>query len=156
MKRSKTLGFIMIWVSGIAMYMLLAIFFWLEATAAPLGAVDPSEPITLGYVYDNHEDDFGSWKVAYMSIMATIQGMAAGHCTIDGEVDWSCQDTRANQLLEYVQSVTYEGQGDATRGDVVNEFFDTCIQAELDRDIYVHAATIIFVEAARRKYELSQ
>lgn len=142
--RKEKLGLVMIGVSGFVMYMLLAIFFWMEATAAPLEA--EQDMMSLGYIYDQHKaDEFFSFTAVYFGIMSAMSSKAITDCTTDGEIDFSCADTRNKMIGGYLVQVTENVTGKNTRRGMVDVFWQYAVDSKYDRDIPLATALAVFV-----------
>lgn len=163
MKRTKTLGFVMIWVSGLVMYMLLAIFFWLEATAAPLaGSTNDLAFDSIGSMYEMYKsDDEAERMVAFAythgAIMGAVTARALAECTdSSGDADYSCIKHRRESFITYMANAVREAAGDATNENLVKVFFFYCVNMEADEVVEVGFIAALFLDYAVDGHESNQ
>lgn len=163
MKRNKTLGFVMIWVSGFVMYMLLAIFFWMEATAAPLASnTDKLAFDAVGSMYEYHNsDDEAERMIAFAythgAIMGAVTARALAECTdSSGDADYSCIKHRREAFITYMANAITEATGDATNENLVRVFFFYCVNIEADEMVEVGFIAALFLDMVVDGYESAQ
>lgn len=148
-ERNGKLGFVMIWVSGFVMYMLLAIFFWMEATAAPIGGKQDLDAESVGFwhEYYNEEQYNGVATVAISTMLKTaIYTRAYEECRDRaGEVDYDCFSNRQAHIFDVMVTHLKEKGYGGTNSDFVQHFWQYVIAVEMDETASLGLATSMYV-----------